>query len=180
MVTFDCPSCGQTRTGLRRRCYACTAFRQTLESKAKIRETLTGVKHPPERVATNSRVHMGIPSGIGERVRGKPSPQAKPVGYVRFSNGHMQIKCADGKFRYRARVMWEEANGPIPHGYLIHHVNEDPFDDRLDNFQLVTRSEHARIHSTPERQRAAQKLGVVARKQNQATREWLKELAPSS
>ena len=90
----------------------------------------------------------------------------KPVGYTRVSNGHMQIKCEDGKFRYRARVVWAAANGPIPAARLIHHRNEDPFDDRLDNLQMVTRAEHAAIHSTPERMRAAQLLGVAARKRN--------------
>jgi len=68
------------------------------------------------------------------------------VGAERIENGHIKVKCADGKWRYRARLMWEAANGPIPAGRLIHHRNEDPFDDRLDNFQMVTRAEHARIH----------------------------------
>ena len=76
----------------------------------------------------------------------RPHPFAKPVGYTRIGNGHMQVKCADGRFRYRARVMWEEVFGPIPPRRLIHHKNGDPLDDRLDNFQLVTRAEHARIH----------------------------------
>jgi len=76
----------------------------------------------------------------------------------------MQIKCEDGKFRYRARVVWAAVNGPIPLGRLIHHRNEDPFDDRLENLQMVTRAEHARIHTNPEKQRAMQLLGVAARK----------------
>jgi hypothetical protein len=96
-------------------------------------------------------------------MRGKPAHNAVAVGHERVSNGHMQVKCADGKFRYRARVLWEEANGPIPPGRLIHHINEDPFDDRLDNFQLVTRSEHMRIHSTTEKMREKGAKGLASR-----------------
>lgn len=162
MITFTCSSCGQVRTAQRRRCYPCTV-RQTPESREKIRQALLGVRHSEERRRKNSLGHIGKPT---PDTTGLVAWNRKPVGYVRYSNGHMQIKCPDGKFRYRARVMWEEANGPIPKGYLIHHVNHDPFDDRLENFQLVTRSEHMRGHATPERMRAAQKLAVSARKRN--------------
>lgn len=44
--------------------------------------------------------------------------------------------------------MWAEVHGPIPHGMIVHHVNEDPMDDRLENFQLLTRGEHLAVHNT--------------------------------
>lgn len=168
MMIFRCPECQQERTGLRRRCYVCSRPILSAQSREKIRHTLTGVRHSDERRRKNSEGAKRRTSrfDIASLTRGKPSPHAKPVGSTHVGNGHIQIKCPDGKWRYRARVVWEEAHGPIPHGYLIHHLNEDPFDDRLENLQLVTRSEHASIHSTPERMRAAQLLGVVARKRN--------------
>ena len=94
-------------------------------------------------------------------------PTYKPVGYERIvKDGRVQIKCEDGKFRYRARVVWAKKHGPIPRGILIHHKNENPHDDRIANLQAVTRAEHAAIHADPEKMRAAQLLGVAARKRN--------------
>ena len=136
------------------------------------RQSLLGRQYSAERVARSKaglerkRSEGWIGYDLGAFTRGKPSPKAKPVGYTRVTNGHTQIKCEDGKFRYRARVVWAAANGPIPAGRLIHHRNENPHDDRLENLQLVTRAEHAAIHATPEKQRAAQLLGVAARKRN--------------
>lgn len=66
--------------------------------------------------------------------------------------------------------MWEAAYGPIPKGMVIHHVNHDPFDDRLDNFQLLSNGDHTRHHADSERSRAAQKLGVASRLRNREAR----------
>jgi hypothetical protein len=116
--------------------------------REKIRKTLTGVPHTAERRRKNSEAGKRQQNrfDVASVTKGRPAWNRKPVGYERVGNGHMQVKCPDGKFRYRARVMWEAANGPIPRGRLIHHVNGDPFDDRLENFQMVTVQEHMRIH----------------------------------
>lgn len=44
-------------------------------------------------------------------------------------------------------IVWETANGPIPVGYELHHIDCNKHNNDLENLMLVTRSEHQRIHS---------------------------------
>lgn len=43
-------------------------------------------------------------------------------------------------------AVWQEAHGPVPRGYLVHHRNEDRADNRLRNLRLMTRAQHTQLH----------------------------------
>jgi hypothetical protein len=42
--------------------------------------------------------------------------------------------------------LWEEANGTVPAGMVVHHKNRDTLDDALTNLELESRSAHLREH----------------------------------
>jgi hypothetical protein len=41
------------------------------------------------------------------------------------------------------RIIWEMQNGPIPDGMMVDHKNGDPWDNRVSNLRLATRSQNA-------------------------------------
>jgi hypothetical protein len=76
-------------------------------------------------------------------------PARKPLGSKRNHNGYIQVKMVQGQRRwpFEHRVVWEHAHGPIPPGYVIHHLNGDRADNRIANLVLEpSNSEHYRRH----------------------------------
>lgn len=47
---------------------------------------------------------------------------------------------------YRYQWVWIVANGPIPDGHHIHHINENCTDDRIENLQCLSRTAHIATH----------------------------------
>lgn len=43
-------------------------------------------------------------------------------------------------------LIWENHYGEIPPGCVIHHVNGNKKDNRIENLQCLTRSEHRKVH----------------------------------
>lgn len=61
--------------------------------------------------------------------------------YQKDSNGYFRR----GKKLHR--VVWEFYNGEIPRGYHIHHKDFNPANNDISNLQMVSRSEHQKIHN---------------------------------
>ena len=55
----------------------------------------------------------------------------------------------DGRMYYVHRLVWEEANGPIPKGMTIDHINGDRFDNDLSNLRVVSQQENTKNAATP-------------------------------
>ncbi len=45
---------------------------------------------------------------------------------------------------YLAEQMW---GGPLPEGYVVHHINGDPLDNRIDNLMILpSQAVHKKLH----------------------------------
>ena len=54
----------------------------------------------------------------------------------------------DGKWKMRSRFVMEKHLGrSLLSNEVVHHINGDKFDDRVENLQVMTNSEHVSIHN---------------------------------
>lgn len=62
-------------------------------------------------------------------------------------NGYVRLTLSDGRRVYEHRWIWQQTHGPIPPGAMIHHINEQKTDNRLENLKLVlNQREHSDEH----------------------------------
>lgn len=80
------------------------------------------------------------------------------AGEVRIrSNGRAWIACVDheefgtGWIQRTHFVWWKYRRERVPRGWVLHHKDEDGLHDVMYNLQLVSKSEHGKIHMTAER-----------------------------
>jgi hypothetical protein len=80
---------------------------------------------------------------------GEKSPSWKGGRSLRKKDGYWELRI-DGQRLLEHRVVWEKANGPIPRGHVIHHLNGDKSDNRLENLDCTPRASHGpRLHADP-------------------------------
>lgn len=66
--------------------------------------------------------------------------------------GRWVICCRDGTLMYFYRgVMAAHLGRLLRPDELVHHVNGDPTDDRVENLEIITRARHARLHAAERR-----------------------------
>ena len=96
----------------------------------------TGI-HGPGNFRAAVEPHNKVAVGT-ERLRKRRNRNDAPRWFVKIAEPNV--------WRLRAVVVWEAANGPTPAGMVVHHINHDSLDDRLDNLMLLSRAEHLREH----------------------------------
>lgn len=78
----------------------------------------------------------------------------KKTGYF------LSSKRINGKRKRLHVYIWEKENGTVPKGFHVHHVDEDKYNNELNNLMLIEGVEHVKKHSeeyTPERIESAKK-----------------------
>ena len=63
-------------------------------------------------------------------------------GYERMSkDGYIEVRVAEGKFKLKHRVVWEQVNGPIPPGMIIVFKDKNKQNVDINNLELISRKE---------------------------------------
>lgn len=65
--------------------------------------------------------------------------------------GYLLIYIPQKGWKKYHHYIWEKENPPVPKGFVLHHIDEDRFNNKIDNLQIITNSEHGKLHMTEER-----------------------------
>lgn len=64
-----------------------------------------------------------------------------------YENGYKVIYAGEGKgIKEHIKIMQEHIGRQLRKDEIVHHINEIKDDNRLENLQLMTRSEHSKLH----------------------------------
>jgi hypothetical protein len=91
----------------------------------------------------------GLLKARGYELRTKPAigPNVTYAGRVYTVGNHGYYRCTTGDRHLLHRRMWEDANGPIPEGWDIHHLDENKLHNSVDNFECLPKADHTRLYS---------------------------------
>ena len=96
-----------------------------------------GVKLRP-RAQPGNKNALGNKSRLGWHKRGGPL-------YIGVKS-YLSTNDREGRQCYVHRGCWEAHNGPIPHGWVIHHINGNPLDNAISNLACLSDTEHKHLH----------------------------------
>ena len=49
-------------------------------------------------------------------------------------------------WKLNAVYVWEENFGEVPSGFVVHHINKNSLDDRIENLTILSRKDHINVH----------------------------------
>lgn len=89
----------------------------------------------------------------GNHVRGSAHPRwhsgttLSDDGYVKVQVGRSHPLADPNGYAYLHLLVWVAAGNPRPsESETLHHIDEDKQVNRIDNLELLTRSDHAKRH----------------------------------
>jgi hypothetical protein len=68
--------------------------------------------------------------------------------YQYISGGEFGLRKPNGRARSitKHRAIWMRVHGEIPKGYIIHHINGNKQDNRIENLECISHREHQLKH----------------------------------
>jgi HNH endonuclease len=79
----------------------------------------------------------------GNLYRKNAKCRCTPIGYIHSDRTHLECGIENKKFLLH-RVVWTMLNGPIPDGLLIDHIDQNGFNNRIENLRLADKQINGR------------------------------------
>jgi len=85
------------------------------------------------------KAHQAVIKRSQERFKTNPTTLIGKRGYL-------LIYIPQKGWKKYHHYVWENVNGKIPKGLHIHHKDENKLNNKINNLQLLTNSEHQKLH----------------------------------
>lgn len=73
-------------------------------------------------------------------------------GFFITSKGYKKVLVSTGKYVYEHILIAEWSAGrKLNKNEIVHHLNHNPLDNRVENLRIMDRGEHSRLHQTGRR-----------------------------
>ena len=96
--------------------------------------------------------------------RWKPGSRTGSTGHVKVRVGKGHPLADPNGWAYEHIVIWVSAGNQRPgKSEVLHHINEEKTDNRIENLRLMTRAEHNRLHNS-EKVRCAKTGRIIGKK----------------
>jgi len=150
-ATLSCQRCGSSFEAKRSdamycpQCKPLDATERSRRYENKHRIPCPGCGQPMVRGATSCRVcnNKAQPwRKVGEENANWKGGRTMANGYVYLRVKHKSGGAGDS---YQAEhiLVWEKRNGPLPKGYIVHHLNGIRNDNRIENLVALPRKRHS-------------------------------------